>query len=193
MAIVGSDYQFLWASCGIPGNTRDSSIFQATTLYKKITEDSIIPQIGNFENERPVYPMIVGDSAFPFRPWLLKPYTNATVDPDQRYFNYRLSHARMVTEGAYGQLKVRWRLLMRKCESKKDNLKIQALACLCLQNLCIQLKDITPRAWDLSSNECRSQDEIREILNMRNCRKTKDNSREAAVLRDKFWEEKQTL
>ena len=197
MAIVGSDYQFLWASCGIPGNTHDSSIFQATTLYKKITEGSIIPQIGNFENERPVYPMIIGDSAFPFRPWLLKPYTNATLDPDQRYFNYRLSRARMVTEGVYGQLKGRWRLLIRKCESKKDNLKIQALACLCLHNLCIQLKDITPRAWDLSSNERRSQDEIREILSMRNCRKTKDNSREAAVLRDilkdKFWEEKQTL
>ena len=176
MAIVGSDYQFLWASCGIPGNTHDSSIFQATTLYKKITEGSIIPQIGNFETERPVYPMIVGNSAFPFRPWLLKPYTNATLDPDQRSFNYRLSHARMVTEGAYGQLKGRWRLLMRKCESKKDNLK---------------------RAWDLSSNERRSQDEIREMLNMRKCRKTKDNSREAAVLRDmlkdKFWEEKQTL
>ena len=66
---------------------------------------------------------------------------------------------------------------MRKCESKKDNLKIQALACLCLHNLCIQLKDITPRAWDISNHERRSQDEIREILNMRNCRKTKDNSR----------------
>ena len=61
-------------------------------------------------------PLIIGDSAFPFKPWLLKPYTNAVLTEKQRYFNYRLSRARMVTEGAYGQLKGRWRVLLRKNE-----------------------------------------------------------------------------
>ena len=58
-----------------------------------------------------VSPFIVGDSAFPLSTWLLKPYTNAILCPEQRYFNYRLSRTRMVTEGAYGQLKGRWRVL----------------------------------------------------------------------------------
>ena len=54
-----------------------------------------------------IQPLIVGDSAFPLRSWLLKPYTNAVLTPQQPYFNYRLSRARMVTEAAYGQLKGR--------------------------------------------------------------------------------------
>ena len=35
-------------------------------------------------------PLIIGDSAFPFQPWLLKPYTNAVLTEKQRYFNYSL-------------------------------------------------------------------------------------------------------
>ena len=46
-----------------------------------------------------IYPMIIGDSAFPFRTWLLKPYTNHSLTEQQRYFNYRSSRARMVSQG----------------------------------------------------------------------------------------------
>ena len=56
-------------------------------------------------------PVILADSAFPLKNWLLKPYTNALLSPKQRYFNYRLSRARVVIEGAYGQLKGRFRVL----------------------------------------------------------------------------------
>jgi len=42
--------------------------------------------------------MVLGDSAFPFRIWLIKPYGNERLTPEQGYFNYQLSRARMVTE-----------------------------------------------------------------------------------------------
>ena len=35
--------------------------------------------------------LVVGVSAFPFQPLLMKPYDNAVLTPEQRYFNYRLS------------------------------------------------------------------------------------------------------
>ena len=121
MGIVDSNYKFIWASCGIPGNTHESAIFQSSQLYFDITEHDIIPRINNTEDGVDIHPMLIGDSAFPFRTWLLKPYTKSVLDEHQRYFNYRLSRARMVTECAYGQLKGRWRFLLRKSESKKDN------------------------------------------------------------------------
>ena len=37
MAIVDAKFRFTWASCGFTGNNHDSTIFQATHIYKKIT------------------------------------------------------------------------------------------------------------------------------------------------------------
>ncbi|CAH3031646.1 unnamed protein product [Pocillopora meandrina] len=75
-------------------------------LWNSIKE-GFIPMIGKTVRDVTVPPLIVGDSAFPLRSWLLKPYTNAVLTPQQHYFNYRLSRACMVTEAAYGQLKGR--------------------------------------------------------------------------------------
>ena len=38
MAIVDSKYRFLSDNCGIPGNSHDSEIFEASELYWQITE-----------------------------------------------------------------------------------------------------------------------------------------------------------
>ena len=54
---------------------------------------------------------------------VVKPYTNAVLTAKQRYFNYRLSSARMVTEGAYGQLEGRWSVLLRRNESGPHEVK----------------------------------------------------------------------
>ena len=87
------------------GNSHDAIILKSTELWTNIVEDGLLPNIGKKIGEISCPPLIVGDSAFPLRTWPLKPYTNAVLTPQQRYFNYRLSRARMVTEGAYGQLK----------------------------------------------------------------------------------------
>lgn len=91
MAIVDAKYRFIWASCGFPGNSHDSIIFQSTELWEDITEREIIPSLGRNVNGVTVSPVILGDSAFPFRTWLMKPFTSAVLTPQQRYFNYRLS------------------------------------------------------------------------------------------------------
>ena len=62
-------------------------------------------------------PTILGDNAFSHHTWLQKPHSHAMLSEEQSYFNYRLSRARMVVECAYGQLKGRWRVLHRRCES----------------------------------------------------------------------------
>lgn len=49
----------------------------------------------------------------------------------------RLSRARMVTEGCCSQLKGRWRVLLRKCKSSKEEVKTATLAYRILHNVCI--------------------------------------------------------
>ena len=100
----------------------------------------------------------------------MKPYTNAKLTGKKRYFNYRLSRARMVTECAYGQLKGRWRILLRKCESLPEEVKMITLACMVLHNICISQGDILPRTLDVTidpnTNQRRESSEIRDILHM---------------------------
>ena len=196
MALVDSHYRFIWGSCGYPG----SIILQSTELWSNIKDGNGLPPIGKKVGELTVPPIIVGDSAFPMATWLMKPYTNAVLTPKQRYFNYRLSRARMVTDGAYGQLKGRWRVLLRKCESSSTNVRTFALACMVLHNICLHLGDTMPKKLDitidLSSNEKRDRAKIREILEMRNCTKVRDSSLQAEKIRDalaeKLWLEKET-
>ena len=106
MAMVDSNYYFVWGSCGYPGNSYDAIIFRYTNLWNLIP-DGLLPNVSKAVGEVNVPPLIIADSAFLLRTWLMKPYTNDVLSPQERYFNYRLSRGRscMVNEGAYGQLK----------------------------------------------------------------------------------------
>lgn len=200
MAMVDAKYRFVWGSCGFPGNSHDSVILQSTSLWAKIKEGLFLPNFTHKINSACIPPLVIGDSAFPFENWLMKPYTNAVLTPPQRYFNYRLSRARMVVEGAYGQLKGRWRILMRKSESHHEEVKFYTLACMVLHNICLEFGDTIPSKLDLSidpeTNEKRDRQKIREMLKIGISPKTLTaGSTEANHIRkaltDKLWGEKE--
>ena len=73
----------------------------------------------------------------------------------------------MVTEGAFGKLKGRWKVLSKKCESNPQRF---GLASIVLHNICIEMGDIIPRSIDQvidpSSNKRRPRNELREVLQM---------------------------
>ena len=129
----------------------------------------------------------------------MKPFTNAVLTPQQQYFNYRLSRARMVTEEAYGELKGRWRVLLRRCESTQEEVRDNTLACIVLHNICIERGETLCRqlnvTFDPATNQRRPRDVIRRLLNMSDCPRIRDNCYQANqirnVLMQKFWREKQ--
>ena len=116
MAVVDAKGRFIWGSCGFPGNSHDSIILQSTNLWSELHDSKKPPVFSQNVNNVIIPPLVIGDSAFPLEDFLKKPYTNAMLSEEQRYFNYRLSRARMTVESAFGQLKGRWRHLMHKSE-----------------------------------------------------------------------------
>ena len=92
----------------------------------------------------------MGDGAFPLRPWIAKAYGDAVLSAEKRYFNYRESGARMVTDGAFGRVKSKFRVLHKKCQSEKETVKGMALACIVMYNICIGRGGLIPRVFDLS-------------------------------------------
>ena len=96
----------------------------------------------------------VDDSAFPRRPWLLKPYDeNSCKEVRERYFNRRLSSARVVSEHAYGMPIGRWRFLYKKTEGKLFNIQHVIMACITLHNICIDRSDPCKPRWRLEVNK----------------------------------------
>ena len=114
IAVVDAEFWFIWASVGVPVNTHDSTLLQSTDLWKRIVRGEMILNIVQQVEDVEIPPLILGDGAFPLWTFMLKPYRDALLPHDKRYFNYRNSRARLVTEGAFGRLKIRFRVFFRK-------------------------------------------------------------------------------
>ena len=63
IGMVDSKYRFVWASCGYPGNSHDSIIFQSTDLWNQIKNQGYLPKIGKRVGSLLVPPLILGDAA----------------------------------------------------------------------------------------------------------------------------------
>ena len=49
-------------------------------------------------------------------------------------------------------MKIKLRVVFRKCESNTETLKLYSLVCVVLHNLCIERGDLVPRKFDLTSD-----------------------------------------
>ena len=172
LGLVDANYRFIWASLRAPGNTHDSTCFQSTSLWGDITSRKTLPGQVVEVNGIEIPPIILGDGAFPWQSWMMKPHGDAVLTQEKAYFNFCLSQARVVTEGAFSKLKGRFWVLHRKCKSSKETAKIMGLACVVLHNLCIDKGDFIPRKFDLTfdhmTNKHRDRTELRDILHLTN-------------------------
>ena len=138
-AVVDHEYIFRDVCIGWPGSVHDARVFANSAIFKKINDDKILDKEGltRVIMGRDIPICILGDSAYPLQTWLMKPFANSgTLTHDQQHFNYRLSHARIVVENAFGRLKARWRRLSKKNDMSIEHIPTIICACCILHNIC---------------------------------------------------------
>ena len=139
LAIVDSDYKFQWVDVGAEGSASDAGIFNRSPLLTALEENLCnFPRPESLPGDRspvPVPYFLVGDDAFPLRPWMMKPYAQRGLDHPQTVFNYRLSRARRVVENAFGILANRFRCMLTTMQQQPETVRTIVMAALCLHNL----------------------------------------------------------
>jgi hypothetical protein len=85
-----------------------------------------------------VRPYLLGDSAYPSRPYLLKIFKASTTDlryNDKKRFDESVNSGRVIIEHAFGALKNRWQIL-KNFNMSMDRAATVTLTCCVLHNFC---------------------------------------------------------
>ena len=140
-AIVDGKKIFMDFACGYPGSMHDARVLRRSTIFQRAENGNILTQPTVNVTGNDIGPYLLGDSAYPLSPWLMKPYPEGTRDPREIAFNRELSSARVKVECAFGVLKSRWRILLKRFDSGIPFAVRNAVACAVLHNICIRSGD----------------------------------------------------
>ena len=138
LAVVTSDYKFLWIDVSGKGSTSDAHLYNASVLREALQMNDIVgfPQPDPIPGDTEDVPyFLVGDDAFALRTYMMKPYSSKELTRKQRIFNYRLSRARRVVENAFGILANRFQVLLSTMLHEADTVRLLVKACVLLHNL----------------------------------------------------------
>jgi hypothetical protein len=155
-AVCDARGRFIYVFTGMPGRTHDSKAFKRSTLYASLTalagaED---PDLGTdmwdwgvTVDGTHVPFCLVADSAYACEAFVVPAWkdTQARGDRQRKHFNRKHSSTRSVIEGAFGRLKMRFRVTLRPMELV-DKAKINDVitACCILHNMCEDAREPLP-------------------------------------------------
>ena len=148
--IVDSNLKIIHATVGYPGSIHDARVLRLSGLYELAENEQILSGPTCNINGTEVRPLLASDSAYPLTNWLVKPYPDrGRLTPEQRKFNIKFSALRSVVERAFGTLKARWRIALKKVEQKTSTLKKTLIAACVFHNICIERGDL----YDTDGND----------------------------------------
>lgn len=167
LAVVDSEYRFIFMSVGSYGKECDSSIFKESTIWKKLNDGSLNipkprPLHATLQNDMPY--VLVGDEAFPLSTNLLRPFGGTHLDHMKKIFNYRLSRARRYVECAFGILANKWRIFHRPLDVHPDTAIEIVKACTVLHNF-VREKD----GLNFEDIHYAAENPMQEQVQLQNC------------------------
>ncbi|XP_075796982.1 uncharacterized protein LOC142831228 [Pelodiscus sinensis] len=92
-ALVDHWGQFIDICVGWSGHAYDARIFKNSCLYCRVQVGTFFPQQDFVLGDLQMPTCIVGNVAYPRKPWLMKPYTGH-LDPTKEQFNVHLNQTR---------------------------------------------------------------------------------------------------
>ncbi|XP_034554378.1 protein ALP1-like [Notolabrus celidotus] len=138
LALVDANYSFRVIQVGDFGRTSNGGVYAGSDLGKgtetgtlDVPPSAPLPGAAHL-GDLPL--VMVGDAAFPLKPYLMRPYPGHRLSHNKRIFNYRLSRARLVVENAFGILASRWRILHRRVNLHPKNVDTLVVAACILHN-----------------------------------------------------------
>lgn len=145
LALVDADYRFRVVQVGDFGRTSDGGVYAGSDLGRGMVSRALhvphaAPLLGAAHLGDVPFVM-VGDAAFPLKPYLMRPYPGRNLNHNKRIFNYRLSRARMVVENAFGILASRWRIFHRRINLHPQNVDTVVVAACILHNFLLAPND----------------------------------------------------
>lgn len=105
-------YCFILLDIGDAGRDSDGSAFRNSALRQAMEHGLLsLPAADKLPGHTsPVPYYFVGDSAFPLKLYMLRPYPGRFLPEVKRIFNYQLSRARRVIENTFGIMSAKFRI-----------------------------------------------------------------------------------
>ena len=186
---------------GAYGRRSDGGIFGDSVIGRNFDSQRMnVPKPAAVENGRTLPFILVGDEAFPLKPYLLRPYPGKNgLTPQQDIFNYRLSRARRMVENTFGILASQWRVYRKPIIALPQTAISIVQATVCLhnwlrkedigRNIYVPLNMIDEESADLNTFQPGTWRRIMEdgcaFQDITNCG-TNTSTRYCMVIRDKF-------
>ncbi|XP_054645638.1 uncharacterized protein si:ch211-121a2.4 isoform X1 [Dunckerocampus dactyliophorus] len=144
-AVVDDMYRFWNINCKMPGRAHDANVLRQSALFAQAHQ---LPKEPREINRIPVNLFLLGDPAYPLMDWLMKDYIRSpNITPEQESFNVYLSSARTTVEIAFGRLKSRWRVLLKRSDFHYTFTPHVVATCCALHNFCEREKETVTPAW----------------------------------------------
>lgn len=140
--VADAKKKFLTIEVGGRGKQSDGGIFTASTLFQLLESDNFnIPEPKALPGTETVLPhVMIGDEAYPLKPYLMRPYPGRELTAVKENFNKRLSTARKCIECTFGIMRAKWRLFGKDIEQNPEN-ACDTIKAMCILHNVIREKD----------------------------------------------------